>query len=186
MKIHEFVPGGPVIITPNIFNDERGYFFESFNEKEFREKVANVDFVQDNESLSSENVIRGLHFQKPPYAQAKLVRVINGAVIDVVVDIRKNSPTYGKFFQVYLSGTNHKQFFVPQGFAHGFVSLKPDTLFQYKCDNFYNKESEGCILYNDLTIAIPWENWVHKSQQIVSEKDKQGILFENFETPFTY
>ena len=184
MKIDKLAPEGPVIITPSIFKDERGYFFESFNEKEFKEKVADVDFVQDNESLSTENVVRGLHFQNPPYAQAKLVRVVRGAVVDVVVDIRKSSPTYGKYFQVYLSETNHKQFFVPRGFAHGFVSLKYDTVFQYKCDNFYNKESEGCILYNDPTIAIPWENWVHKSQRIISNKDKQGVLFKDFETPF--
>ena len=186
MEIERLAPDGPVVITPSIFKDERGHFFESFNEKEFKEKVADVEFVQDNESLSVENVVRGLHFQKPPYAQAKLVRVINGAVIDVVVDIRKGSPTYGKYFHVYLSATNHRQFFVPRGFAHGFVSLKHDTIFQYKCDNFYNKESEGCILYNDPTIAIPWENWVHESQRIISDKDKKGVLFKNFNSPFLY
>ena len=184
MEIQELIPGGPVIITPGIFKDERGYFFESFNEKQFKEKVADVDFVQDNESMSAENTIRGLHFQKPPYAQAKLVRVVKGAVIDVVVDIRKSSPTYGQYFKVYLSETNHRQFYVPRGFAHGFVALKSDTVFQYKCDNFYNKESEGCILYNDETIAIPWENWVHESQRIVSDKDKKGVPFKDFETPF--
>ena len=186
MEVIKTAIDGVLIIEPRFFEDSRGYFFESFNEKEFKEKVADVDFVQDNQSLSADNVIRGLHFQKPPYAQAKLVRVVRGAVMDVVVDIRRNSPTYGKYFQVYLSETNLKQFFVPRGFAHGFVAVKPDTVFQYKCDNFYNKESEGCILYDDPTIAIPWENWVHKTCQIVSEKDKLGVSFKDFDSPFIY
>ena len=186
MEIERLAPEGPVVIIPKVFNDERGYFFESFNEKEFKEKVADVDFVQDNESFSASGTIRGLHFQKPPYAQAKLVRVVRGAVYDVVVDIRKGSPTYGKYYAVYLSETNHKQFFVPAGFAHGFVALQHDTIFQYKCDNFYNKESEGCIYYNDPILEMPWDKWIHESQRIISDKDKQGVSFKDFDSPFIY
>lgn len=184
MEVKELILGGPVVITPKIFEDSRGYFFESFNEKEFKENVANVDFVQDNESFSAENVVRGLHFQKPPFDQAKLVRVVQGAVVDVAVDLRKNSSFYGKWWAVYLSGTNHKQFFIPRGFAHGFVSLKPDTIFQYKCDNIYNKESEGSIRYNDPDIGITWENWVHETQRKLSEKDAAAGAFKDFDTPW--
>jgi len=186
MDVEVLIPGGPVVIYPRVFGDDRGYFFESFNEKEFKEKVADVDFVQDNESMSSDGVIRGLHFQKPPFAQAKLVRVVQGAVIDVAVDIRKGSPTYGQYWYEYLSGTNHKQFFVPRGFAHGFIALKPDTIFQYKCDNFYNKESEGSIRYDDPDIAIPWDNWIHDSQRKLSEKDLKAPAFKDFDSPWTY
>lgn len=175
---------GPSIITPSVFKDERGYFFESFNEKAFKEQVADVDFVQDNESKSSYGVIRGLHFQKPPYAQAKLVRVIKGAVIDFVVDIRKDSPTYKQTYCAYLSEENHKQFFVPRGFAHGFVSLRDDTVFQYKCDNFYNKESEGAIYFADPSIGIPWGLWLSEGDAKLSEKDLQNKLLEDIENPF--
>lgn len=184
--VEEFADNGPALVVPLVYKDERGYFVESFNEKEFSEKLGEIHFVQDNESLSASGVIRGLHFQKPPYEQAKLVRVIKGAAYDIAVDLRKGSPTYGEYFSIYLSEGSNKQFFIPRGFAHGFVAIKDDTLFQYKCDNFYNKESEGCILYNDPTINIPWENWIHKSQQIVSSKDKNGVLFKNFESPFIY
>lgn len=175
---------GPVIIGPDVFKDERGYFFESFNEKKFKEMVADVDFVQDNESKSSYGVIRGMHFQKPPYAQAKLVRVIKGAVLDVVVDIRKDSPTYKQWFSCYLSEENHRQFFVPRGFAHGFVSLRDDTIFQYKCDNFYNKESEGAIYFADPDITIPWEQWINGNDIKLSEKDQCNKLLEDIENPF--
>jgi len=171
----------PVIIEPKIFKDERGYFFESFNEKEFKEKVADIDFVQDNESKSSYGVLRGLHFQKPPYAQAKLVRVIKGAVIDVVVDIRKDSPNYKKYYYAYLSEENHRQFFVPVGFAHGFVSLRDDTIFQYKCNNFYNKESEDAICYDDPEINIPWSSFINKNDIILSDKDKKNPLLINIQ-----
>lgn len=180
------VPGfeGPVLIQPKIFKDERGYFFESFNEKQFKELVSDVDFVQDNESKSSYGVLRGLHFQKPPYAQAKLVRVINGSVVDVVVDIRKNSPNYGKWYSAYLSAENHRQFFVPRGFAHGFVSLSNDTVFQYKCDNYYNKESEGAVYYKDPEIGIPWQEWVNLYDISLSQKDTQNRLLEEIDNPF--
>ena len=177
---------GPVIIQPLIFRDERGYFFESFNEAEFKEKVSDIDFVQDNESKSSYGVLRGLHFQKPPYAQAKLVRVINGAVFDVAVDIREGSPTYGKWFGAYLSGDNHRQFFIPRGFAHGFVSLSDDTIFQYKCDNTYNKESEGSIVYNDPYINIDWGKWLDWRNIKLSAKDQMSPLLKDIKTAFKY
>jgi len=174
----------PVIIQPKVFKDERGYFFESFNEKEFKEKVGDITFVQDNESKSSYGVLRGLHFQKPPYAQAKLVRVVKGAVMDAVVDIRKESPFYGHFYHAYLSEENHRQFFVPRGFAHGFVSLRDDTIFQYKCDSFYNKESEGAIYYNDPDINIPWCELINYEDIKISEKDKVNKMLEEIENPF--
>ncbi len=177
---------GPVIIQPLIFRDERGYFFESLNEAEFKEKVADIDLVQDNESKSSYGVLRGLHFQKPPYAQAKLVRVINGAVFDVAVDIREGSPTYGKWFGAYLSGDNHRQFFIPRGFAHGFVSLSDDTIFQYKCDNTYNKESEGSIVYNDPYINIDWGKWLDWRNIKLSAKDQMSPLLKDIKTAFKY
>lgn len=171
----------PQIIAPKVFYDDRGYFFESFNQKNWTE---NIDFVQDNESKSSYGVLRGLHFQKPPYAQAKLVRVVKGAVQDIVVDIRKGSPSYGQYFTAYLSEENHRQFFIPKGFAHGFVSLRDDTIFQYKCDNFYNKESEGAIYYDDPDIDIPWENWIDRDRIILSEKDKKNKRLAQIDNPF--
>ena len=147
---------GVVIIEPLIFKDNRGYFFESFSEKEFNDKVRPVNFVQDNESRSSYGVIRGLHFQKGEFAQSKLVRVVEGAVLDVAVDIRQGSPTFGKHIAVELSGENHLQLFIPRGFAHGFSVLSETVLFQYKCDNFYNPLSEGAVIWNDEDLDINW------------------------------
>ena len=158
------------IIEPKIFEDERGYFFETYNKKVFNELTGNnISFVQDNESYSSKGVLRGLHFQKGEYAQAKLVRVIKGNVLDIAVDIRKGSPTFGRYVSVELSGENKKQFFVPRGFAHGFVVLSDTALFSYKCDNFYNKDSESGIIYNDPALDIDWA--LTNSELIISEKD---------------
>ena len=145
---------GVVICKPKIFGDERGYFFESFNKKKLEDIGIKESFVQDNQSLSNKNVLRGLHFQAPPFAQGKLVRVINGSVLDIAVDIRKESPTYGKYFSVILSEQNKKMFWIPPGFAHGFSSLKADTIFSYKCTNYYNKESEDSLYWNDSDLAI--------------------------------
>lgn len=183
MEIVELIPGkgGPVLIEPKIFKDERGYFFESFNEKEFKEKVGDINFVQDNESCSRRGVIRGMHFQKGEHAQAKLVRVVRGEVVDVVVDIRPGSDTYGEWFFAHLSEENHRQFFVPRGFAHGFVALQDGTIFQYKCDNFYNKESEGAIRYDDEEIGIPWGAWIDKEEIMLSEKDKVHPFLKQIE-----
>lgn len=178
---------GPVLIEPSIFKDDRGYFYESFNEKEFKEKVADVDFVQDNQSKSSYGVLRGLHMQKPPYDQAKLVRAVSGAVYDVAVDVRQGSPTYGQWYGAYLSEENHRQFFIPRGFAHGFLSLRDNTIFQYKCDNYYNKDSELSLKYNDSDIGINWEEWVAWNNTKLSTKDMMGALsFLNFDSPFKY
>ena len=174
------------IIEPEIYKDDRGYFYESFNEKKFKEEIADVDFVQDNESCSSYGVIRGMHFQKPPYAQAKLVRVVKGAVVDFVVDIRKGSPNYGRVYNAYLSEENHRQFFVPRGFAHGFVALKDNTVFQYKCDNFYNKESEGAIFWADPKINIPWACFINFDDVKISDKDRFNLLLEEIDNPFVY
>jgi dTDP-4-dehydrorhamnose 3,5-epimerase len=161
---------GVVIIEPRIFNDDRGYFYESFSQREFEEKVCKTVFVQDNQSKSGYGVVRGLHFQKPPFCQSKLVRCIKGKVLDVAVDIRKGSPTFGKYVAVELSEENHRQFFVPRGFAHGFAVLSEEAVFQYKCDNFYNKASEGAVAWNDESLAIDWKIDVEKI--ILSEKDK--------------
>lgn len=161
---------GVVIIEPKMFNDNRGYFFESFSQREFNEKISNITFVQDNESKSSYGVLRGLHFQKPPYAQSKLVRVVKGAVLDIAVDIRKYSPTFGKYESCLLTEENHKQFFLPKGMAHGFVVLSDEAIFQYKCDEFYHPESEGAIIWNDPTINIDWN--IDTNDIILSEKDK--------------
>lgn len=161
---------GVVIIEPRIFKDERGYFYESFSQREFEEKVCKTTFVQDNQSKSSYGVLRGLHFQKPPHCQSKLVRCIKGAVLDVAVDIRKGSPTFGKHVAVELTEENHRQLFVPRGFAHGFAVLSEEAVFQYKCDNFYCKESEGAIAWNDPEIGIDWR--VPAEEVILSEKDK--------------
>lgn len=161
---------GVVIIEPRIFKDERGYFYESFSQREFEEKVCRTTFVQDNQSKSSYGVLRGLHFQKPPYCQSKLVRCIKGAVLDVAVDIRKGSPTFGKHVAVELTEENHRQFFVPRGFAHGFAVLSEEAVFQYKCDNFYCKESEGAVAWNDPELAIDWR--IPAEKVLLSEKDK--------------
>ena len=171
---------GLLIIKPDVFKDDRGYFYESYNKERFAKAGLNMDFVQDNESKSDKGVLRGLHFQKPPYAQGKLVRVIKGSVMDVAVDLRKGSPTYGKWESVVLTEENKLQFWIPEGFAHGFVALEDNTIFNYKCTNVYNKESEGSILWNDPDINISW----NIDNPILSEKDKISPLFKNFETPF--
>ena len=173
---------GVVIIEPRIFKDARGYFFESFSQREFEEKVGKIQFVQDNESMSSYGVMRGLHFQRPPFTQSKLVRVIRGAVLDVAVDIRKNSPTYGKHVAVELTEDNHRQFFVPRGFAHGFAVLSDEAIFQYKCDNFYAPQADGgiSILYGDL--GIDWH--IPMDKAILSEKDTKHPLLKDFDSPF--
>lgn len=173
---------GIVIIEPNIFKDSRGYFFESFNELEFINKVGIVDFVQDNESMSSYGVMRGLHFQKPPYAQSKLVRCVKGAVLDVAVDIREGSPTYGKHVAVELTEDNHRQLFIPKGFAHGFAVLSDIAVFQYKCDEFYHPEVDGGINILDGSLGIDWK--VPTDKAILSEKDINHLMLRDFDTPF--
>lgn len=160
-----------MIVEPTVYGDERGYFFESFNEKEFKEKTGfKVHFVQDNESKSRYGVVRGLHFQRPPYAQSKLVRVVKGEVLDVAVDIRSNSETFGKYVAVRLTGDSHRQFFIPKGFAHGFAVLSDEVIFQYKCDSFYNPASEGAIAWDDPDLAIDWQ--LPMDKVILSEKDR--------------
>lgn len=170
MEVIKTAIEGVVILEPRLFKDGRGYFFESFSQREFDEKVRKVNFVQDNESKSSYGVLRGLHFQKPPYAQSKLVRVIKGAVLDVAVDIRKGSPTFGQYVAVELTEENHLQFFIPRGFAHGFSVLTDEAIFQYKCDNFYAPQSEGTIAWNDPALNIDWKIPVDKI--ILSDKDR--------------
>ena len=168
------------IVKPNVFEDHRGYFFETYNKEEFLHLGIDQNFVQDNESKSMMSVLRGLHFQKPPYAQGKLVRVIRGSVLDVAVDLRKASPTFGQWDSVELTQDNKWMYWVPPGFAHGFVTLEDNTIFSYKCTNIYNKESEACILWNDATLKIDWKI----SDPLLSEKDKTGVLFQNFNSPF--
>ena len=168
---------GLLIIEPRVFGDERGYFFESYSERDFREAVGPVKFVQDNESKSRYGVLRGLHFQKEPYAQAKLVRVVSGAVLDVAVDLRKGSPTFGRYFSVELTGENHRQFFIPKGFAHGFCVLSEEVVFQYKCDEFYHPEAEGGIAWNDPDLAIDW--CLPASDLILSPKDQKHPDFKS-------
>lgn len=170
MKITETAIDGVVIIEPAVFGDSRGYFFESYSEREFNEKVRPVRFVQDNESKSSYGVLRGLHFQKGADAQSKLVRVVEGRVLDVAVDIRRGSPTFGAHVAVELSAENRRQLFIPRGFAHGFSVLSPTAVFQYKCDNFYAPQSEGAIAWDDPDIGIDWK--IDPSEAILSEKDK--------------
>lgn len=162
---------GLVVLEPRVFGDSRGYFFESFNARTFEEAVGNVSFVQDNESKSSYGVVRGLHFQKPPHAQAKLVRVVKGKVLDVAVDLRKDSPTFGKYVAVELSEDNHRQVFIPRGFAHGFSVLSDEVIFQYKCDNYYAPESEGAVAWDDPDLDIDWR--VPADKVLLSEKDKK-------------
>lgn len=173
---------GVVIIEPRIFKDARGYFFESYSKREFDEKVAPVEFVQDNESCSTRGVMRGLHFQRPPYAQAKLVRCVKGAVLDVAVDIRKGSPTYGKHVSCLLTEDNHRQFFIPRGFAHGFAVLSDVAVFQYKCDNYYHPEADGGISIVDQSLDIDWG--IPVDEAILSEKDKKHPLITDFKSPF--
>lgn len=175
---------GVVIIEPRIFTDSRGYFFESFNQRDFDVAVRPVNFVQDNESMSSYGVIRGLHFQKPPFAQSKLVRCVKGAVLDIVVDIRKGSPTFGKWVSVELTEDNHRMSFVPRGFAHGFSVLSDTAVFQYKCDNFYAPQSEGGISILDSSLGIDWR--IPSGKEILSDKDTKSCLFADFDSPFVY
>ena len=173
---------GVVILEPRIFKDDRGYFFESFSQREFEEKVCKTTFVQDNESKSGYGVLRGLHFQKPPFAQSKLVRVIKGAVLDVAVDIRKGSPTFGQYVSVELTGDNHRQFFIPRGFAHGFSVLSEEVIFQYKCDNFYSPQSEGAIAWNDPDLNIDWR--IPVEEVILSEKDSKHPKLKDLQCVF--
>ncbi|MDE6174363.1 MAG: dTDP-4-dehydrorhamnose 3,5-epimerase [Duncaniella sp.] len=175
---------GVVIIEPRIFADSRGYFFESYSKREFDEKVRPVDFVQDNESCSSYGVMRGLHFQAPPFTQSKLVRCVKGRVLDVAVDIRKGSPTYGQHVAVELSEDNHRQFFVPRGFAHGFAVLSDIAVFQYKCDNYYAPEADGGISIQDTSLGINW--LIDPSKAILSDKDLRHPLLKDFDSPFDY
>ncbi|MBQ5911840.1 MAG: dTDP-4-dehydrorhamnose 3,5-epimerase [Bacteroidaceae bacterium] len=190
MEVIETKIPGVVILEPKIFGDARGYFFESFSQKEFDEKVAipnfgkTILFVQDNESMSSYGVMRGLHFQAPPFTQSKLVRCVKGAVLDVAVDIRKGSPTYGQYVAVELTEDNHLQFFVPRGFAHGFAVLSETAIFQYKCDNFYAPQADGGISIKDETLAIDWQIPIENA--ILSEKDINHLCLRNFDSPFDY
>ena len=181
MIVKESFIKGLFILNPSFFEDDRGYFFESFNSKLFSEKTGlPITFVQDNESKSKKNVLRGLHFQNPPYEQGKLVRVIKGSVLDVAVDIRKESKTYGKHIKQVLSEQNKTMMYIPEGFAHGFVTLENDTIFSYKCTNYYKKESEECVLWNDNILDINWEI----EKPILSEKDQLGKNFSSFVSKF--
>lgn len=182
MEIIKTKLDGVVIIEPKIFRDSRGYFFESFSQREFEEKVCKINFVQDNESMSSYGVMRGLHFQRPPFTQAKLVRCVKGAVLDVAVDIRKDSPTYGQHVAVELSEDNHYQMFIPHGFAHGFSVLSETAVFQYKCDQFYHPESDAGISILDKSLGIDWR--IPTDKAILSDKDTRHPLFKDFVTPF--
>ena len=173
---------GVVIIQPKVFGDHRGYFFESFSERDFTEKVRPVKFVQDNESKSCYGVLRGLHFQKPPHSQSKLVRVVKGAVLDVAVDIRKGSPTFGHHVCVELTEENHRQLFIPRGFAHGFAVLSEEAVFQYKCDDFYAPESEGAIAWNDPDLGIDWK--ISKDDIVLSAKDMNHPMLKDASSPF--
>ena len=188
MEIIKTAIEGVVIIEPKIFGDARGYFFESFSQREFDEKVAipqygkPIIFVQDNESMSSYGVMRGLHFQAPPFTQSKLVRCVKGKVLDVAVDIRKGSPTYGQHVAVELTEDNHRQFFVPRGFAHGFVVLSETAVFQYKCDEFYHPEADGGINIQDETLGIDWQ--IKMEEALLSEKDTKHACLADFDSPF--
>lgn len=174
---------GIVILEPRVFADARGYFFESYSRRVFDELIGRrVDFVQDNESCSSHGVMRGLHFQRPPYAQAKLVRCVSGAVLDVAVDIRRGSPTYGRHVSCLLSADNHRMFFIPRGFAHGFAVLSDTAVFHYKCDNYYHPEADGGISIVDTSLGIDWT--IDISEAILSDKDKRQPRLADFNTPF--
>lgn len=183
MEIIKTAIDGLVIIEPKVFQDARGYFFESFSQREFEEKVRKINFVQDNESMSSYGVMRGLHFQRPPYTQSKLVRCVKGRVLDVAVDIRKGSPTYGQHVAVELSEDNHRQFFVPRGFAHGFAVLSGTAIFQYKCDKFYAPQADGGISIKDETLGIDWQ--IPTENAILSDKDINHLCLKDFDSPFT-
>ncbi|WP_417588568.1 dTDP-4-dehydrorhamnose 3,5-epimerase [Owenweeksia hongkongensis] len=182
MKIIETPIPGLLEIEPTIFGDDRGYFYESYNKDAFHKAGITAEFVQDNQSLSSKGVLRGLHFQNPPHAQGKLVRVIAGAVLDVALDIRVGSPTYGQHHKVELTGENKKMFWVPPGFAHGFLTLKDDTIFAYKCTALYNKESEGAVLWNDPQLNINW----NIDAPLVSEKDQEAPAFDKLKSQFQF
>lgn len=173
---------GVVIIEPRIFGDARGYFYESFSQREFEEKVRKINFVQDNESMSVYGVMRGLHFQRPPFCQSKLVRCVKGSVLDVAVDIRKGSPTYGQHVAVVLSEENHRQLFVPRGFAHGFSVISETAVFQYKCDNFYAPQADGGISIVDSSLGIDWK--IPTEKAILSDKDINHVCIHDFESPF--
>lgn len=174
---------GVVIIEPKVFGDSRGYFFESWSQKDFDELVRPIKFVQDNESMSTYGVMRGLHFQRPPFTQSKLVRCVKGAVLDVAVDIRKGSPTYGQHVAVELTEDNHRQFFVPRGFAHGFAVLSDVAVFQYKCDNFYSPQADGGISILDDSLGIDWR--IPTDKAILSEKDTKHACLKDFDSPFS-
>lgn len=184
MKVIETSIPGVVVLEPRVFNDARGYFFESYSKRVFDAEVAPVDFVQDNESMSTRGVMRGLHFQRPPHTQAKLVRCVRGAVLDVAVDIRKGSPTYGRHVAVELTEQNHLQFFVPRGFAHGFAVLSDVAVFQYKCDNYYAPEADGGIQLCDDTLGIDWR--IDIADAILSDKDRRHPLLRDFDSPFVF
>ena len=184
MEVIKTEIAGLLIIKPRVFEDARGYFFESFSQREFEQKVGKIDFVQDNESMSSYGVMRGLHFQRPPYTQSKLVRCVKGSVLDVAVDIRKGSPTYGQHVAIELSEQNHLQFFIPHGFAHGFSVLTDTAIFQYKCDNFYTPQADDGISIQDQSLGIDWLIPVEKA--ILSEKDTKHLLLKDFDSPFEY
>ena len=182
MDIIKTAIAGAYIIEPKVFKDSRGYFFESFSQREFDEKVGRITFVQDNESMSSYGVMRGLHFQRPPFTQSKIVRCVKGAVLDVAVDIRKGSPTYGQHVAVELTEDNHRQFFIPKGYAHGFAVLSETAVIQYKCDEFYHPEADGGISILDDSLGIDWRIPVDKA--ILSEKDTKHPLLKDFDSPF--
>ena len=184
MEVIKTAIEGLVIIEPKVFGDARGYFFESFSQREFEEKVRKINFVQDNESMSSYGVMRGLHFQCPPFTQSKLVRCVKGKVLDVAVDIRKGSPTYGQHVSVELSEDNHRQFFVPRGFAHGFAVLSETAIFQYKWDNFYAPEADGGISIKDESLGIDWH--IPTENAVLSEKDIKHVCQKDFYSPFDY
>lgn len=185
MKVLKTAIEGLLIIEPTVFGDSRGYFFESYNKQRFKDETGlDIDFVQDNESMSSYGVMRGLHFQRPPFSQSKLVRCVKGKVLDVAVDIRKGSPTYGQHVAVELTEDNHRQFFVPRGFAHGFAVLSQTAVFQYKCDNFYAPQADGGINIKDETLGIDWQ--IPMDRAILSDKDLKHPNFADFDSPFEY
>ncbi|WP_018110004.1 dTDP-4-dehydrorhamnose 3,5-epimerase [Bacteroides propionicifaciens] len=175
---------GVYVFEPKKFIDSRGYFMESYNKQLLKEYIGDINFVQDNESKSTYGVVRGLHFQKPPFAQAKLVRVVHGKVLDIAVDIRKGSPTFGQHFAIELSDENHRQLFIPRGFAHGFSVLSNEVVFQYKCDNYYQPSSEGAVLWNDSELNINWA--IDNEHVILSDKDKNNSIFAELNSPFEF
>lgn len=180
MDVQKIDIAGPLVIVPKVFGDDRGYFFESYSEELFREAGLNLHFCQDNQSKSRKGTLRGLHFQAPPYSQGKLVRVVHGSVLDVIVDIRRSSQTFGEHFAIELNDREHKMLWVPPGFAHGFLTLEDDTVFSYKCTQFYHPASEGAIRWNDPDLGINWGT----SEVLISEKDAVAPLFNQFKTPF--